>query len=190
MVGDEMKNKVTTSILIIVIIIISVVGITYAFITWTSDKINTAGNSECFEVFYAKGTDIGSDQSIKTLTPSKTYTGGLSTTVKMGFSSSCTNVNGKGIIILNTLNTTSSNLFREGLLNYVVLKNGTKLTEGSITSTNPIEIDVGTLKKVSSISSADSYTVYVWLDYELVSNNDYASNYNGSISARVEQIAD
>lgn len=184
-----MKNKIITNILIISIIIILVVGITYAFITWTSDNINTTGSSECFEVLYSKGTDIGSDQSISTLMPSGDYTGGLSTTVKIGFSSSCTNVSGKGIITLNTSSTTSSNLFKEGLLNYVVLKNNTKLTEGSITSYNPIKIDLGTLSKVSSISSADKYTVYVWIDNELVTNDDYASKYNGSISASVEQLA-
>lgn len=183
-----MKDKVITSILIVIIILISVVGITYAFITWSSEKINTSGTSECFEILYAKGTDIGSDQSVKTLMPSNDYTGGLSTTVKIGFSNACTNVSGKGKIKLNTLDTTSTNLFREGLLNYVVFKNGTKLTEGNIRNNNPIIIDIGTLKKVSSISSADSYTVYVWLNNALVSNDDYLSSYNGNIFAEVEQI--
>ena len=65
-----MKSKITTSILIVVIVIIAVVGITFAYITWTSGKINTTGNSECFNVLYAKGTDIGSDQNTATLMPS------------------------------------------------------------------------------------------------------------------------
>ena len=34
-----MKSKITTSILIVVIVIIAVVGITFAYITWTSGKI-------------------------------------------------------------------------------------------------------------------------------------------------------
>ena len=106
-----MKSKITTSILIVVIVIIAVVGITFAYITWTSGKINTTGNSECFNVLYAKGTDIGSDQNTATLMPSNDYTGGLSSTVKIGFSSTCTNVSGTGIIKLNTLDTTSSNLY-------------------------------------------------------------------------------
>lgn len=190
MVGDKVKDKIIKNILIVIIIIIAVVGITYAYITWTSDRMNTTGNSECFEVFYSKGTDIGSDQNMSILMPTDDYTGGLSTTVKMGFSNACTNVNGKGIIVLNTLDTTSTNLFREGLLNYAVLKNDTKITEGSITSIEPIEIDVGTLKKVDDVQAADSYTIYVWINNKLVSNDDYDSNYNGNINVRVEQQAD
>lgn len=185
-----MKSKITTSILIVVIVIITVVGITYAYVTWTSGKINATGNSECFNVLYAKGQDIGSDQSVATLMPSNDYTGGLSSTVKMGFSSSCTNVSGTGIIKLNTLDTTSSNLYRTGLLNYVVLKNGTKIKEGNITSSGTTSIDVGTLKKVSSISNADSYTVYVWISNDLVQNEDAFSNYYGNIAASAEQVSD
>ena len=48
-----MKSKVTTSILIVVIIVISVIGITFAYVTWSSRKINTTGNSECFNILYA-----------------------------------------------------------------------------------------------------------------------------------------
>ncbi len=182
-----MKSKITTSILIVVIVIIAVVGITFAYITWTSGKINTTGNSECFNILYAKGTDIGSDQNIATLMPSSDYTGGLSSTVKIGFNSSCTNVNGTGVIKLNTLDTTSSNLYRTGLLNYVVLKNGTKLTEGNITSAGSTNINVGILNKVSSINDADSYTIYVWLDGSKIQNDDIPSTYYGNISATVEQ---
>lgn len=122
--------------------------------------------------------------------PSNDYTGGLSSTVKIGFSSTCTNVSGTGIIKLNTLDTTSSNLYRTGLLNYVVLKNGTKLTEGNITSSGTKSINVGTLKKVSSISNADSYTVYVWISNDLVQNEDAFSSYYGNITASVEQVSD
>ncbi len=183
-----MKNKVITSFLIVGLIIIVVAGITYAIITWTSPTINISSTSDCFKVLYAKGTNIGSDQNAATLTPSDSYTGGLSTTVKIGFSSSCTNINGSGTITLNTLSTTSENLFREGLLKYAVLKNGTKIEEGNITSTNPIDIEIGTLKKVSNVSSADSYQVYVWINKVLVTNADAFSNYYGNITASVEQI--
>lgn len=185
-----MKGKITTSILIVSIIIIIVVGITYAYVTWSSGKINAIGNSECFNVLYVKGQDIGSDQSVATLMPSNDYTGGLSSTVKMGFSSSCTNVSGTGIIKLNTLDTTSSNLYRTGLLNYVVLKNGTKLKEGNITGFGTTNIDVGLLKKISNIDDADSYTVYVWISNNLVQNEDAFSSYYGNIAASAEQVSD
>lgn len=185
--GDNVKNKIITSILAVVIIIILVVGITFAYITWRSNNINSAGNSECFDILYVKGTDIGSDQNKATLMPSVDYTGGLSSTVKIGMNSKCTSVQGKGIIKLHTLPDTSSNLFREGLLNYVVLNGTTKIKEGSITSTDVIDIDIGDLKKASSVNNADSYTVYVWISNDLVENSDAFSNYYGKITASVEQ---
>lgn len=182
-----MKNKFITSILIVIIIIILVVGITFAYITWRSDNINNSGNSECFDILYVKGTDIGSDQNEATLMPSDDYTGGLSSTVKIGINSKCTSAQGKGIIKLYTLSNTSSNLFREGLLNYVVLKGTNKIKEGSITSTDVINIDIGNLNKVSSVNDTDSYTVYVWISNDLIENSDAFSNYYGKITAGVEQ---
>ena len=185
--GDNMKNRFITSILIVIIIVILVVGITFAYITWRSDNINNSGNSECFDILYVKGTDIGSDQNEATLMPSDDYTGGLSSTVKIGIDSKCTNAKGKGIIKLYTLSNTSSNLFREGLLNYVVLKGTNKIKEGSITSTDVINIDIGNLNKVSSVNDTDSYTVYVWISNDLIENSDAFSNYYGKITASVEQ---
>ena len=181
-----MKSKITTSILIVVIVIIAVVGITFAYITWTSGKINTTGNSECFNVLYAKGTDIGSDQNTATLMPSNDYTGGLSSTVKIGFSSTCTNVSGTGIIKLNTLDTTSSNLYRTGLLNYQVVKDGTATNlKGNITKSGEIALDIGTLTKASSAST--TYKIYVWVDKEVVINSDANSKYYGKIRATATQ---
>ena len=185
--GDNMKSKFITSVLIVVIIVILVVGITFAYITWQSSNINNTGNSECFDILYVKGTDIGSDQNKATLMPSDDYAGGLSSTVKIGIDSKCTGVQAKGKIQLYTLSDTSSNLFREGLLNYVVLNGTTKIKEGNITSTDVINIDIGNLKKVSSVNDADSYTVYVWISNDLVENNDAFSNYYGKIAASVEQ---
>ena len=46
------------------------------------ERFNTTGNSECFNVLYAKGTDIGSNQNTATLMPSNDYAGGLWSTVK------------------------------------------------------------------------------------------------------------
>lgn len=182
-----MKSKITTIILVIIIVAIIITGIAFAYITWSGEKINSTGNSECFDVFYVKGTDIGSDQSLAELMPSSDYTGGLSSTVKMGINSKCTEITAEGIIKLNTLNTTSSNLFRKGLLNYTVLKNNTKIAEGNITSVGTININVGILNKFSYSSNADSYKVYVWVDNNLVTNDDAFLSYYGNISTNIEQ---
>lgn len=180
--------KILGTILGIVLFIGIVAGFTYAFITWTSNKENYTGGSGCFDILYVKGADIGSDQSHATLMPSTSYSGGLSATVKMSIDSKCT-TNGKGKIYLETLANTSSNLYRSGLLNYQVLKNGTVTDiKGSITSAGKIEIDVGNLTKASSSSSATSYQIYVWIDNNLVENSDAYSSYYGRISAEAMQV--
>ncbi|MBQ8192910.1 MAG: hypothetical protein IJZ46_02430 [Bacilli bacterium] len=183
-----MKREKILTVALVLVIIILVVGITYAWYTWVSNNMNYQGGSECFDVLYAKGDDIGSDQDNAILMPSDTYEGGLSSTVKINFSSSCTNINATGKLYLETFDTTSSNLLgREGLLNYQVLKNG-EVTDlkGSIISRETIEIDIGTLSK--STSATDSYTIYVWVDNNLVENNDAFSSYYGKIRAEVSQI--
>ena len=69
----------------------------------------------------------------------------------------------------------------------MVLKGTNKIKEGSITSTDVINIDIGNLNKVSSVNDTDSYTVYVWISNDLIENSDVFSNYYGKITASVEQ---
>lgn len=164
------------------------VGITYAWITSVVGESTISGTTRCFDILYTKGKDIGSDQNKATLMPSNDYTGGLSSTILMSISNKC-NVSATGKIYLTTSSKTSSNLYREGLLNYQVLKDG-QVTDlkGSITSAGTITIDVGSLTKASSSSSATKYQVYVWVDYNEVANSDAYSSYYGSVSAKVNQV--
>lgn len=173
------KGKTLGLVLGTILFIFLVAGITYAYVTWTSGKINRNVQSKCFEIYYQKGTNITG-----AMMPSNDYSGGLSSTVKMDIKSSC-NINAIGKIYLNTLDTTSSNLYRAGLLNYAVLKGSTLIKSDNIVSAGEIEIDVGTLNK--STSANTSYTVYVWIDNDLVENSDANSLYNGYIRAEAIQ---
>lgn len=174
------KGKTIGFILGVVLFIILIAGITYAYITWTSDKMNYNVSSKCFDIYYEKGANITG-----MIMPSNDYSGGLSTTVKMDIKSSC-NINATGKIYLTTLDTTSSNLYREGLLNYALLKGTTLVSSGSITSAGEISIDIGTLNK--STSATTEYTIYVWIDNNLVENSDVNSSYNGNIRAEATQL--
>ena len=182
--NKEIKSKVIFSILFVLGIVLLVGGSTYAIFTWSSDNIKYTGSSECFEVSYTKGADIGSNENKATLTPSYSYEGGLSSTIVIDYNSNC-NINAVGKLYIDTLDTTSSNLFKEGLLNYQVLEDG-EVTDlkGSITSTDPIEIVLNNIKNVSN------YTVYVWLDYNKIENEHAASSYYGKIRAEVSQIGE
>jgi len=174
------KRKFIGTILGVILFALMIAGITYAYMSWTSEKINYTVNSKCFDILYTKGTDITG-----TLMPSTSYTGGLNATVKMNISSSC-DLRANGKIYLNTAASTSSNLYRTGLLNYHVVKGSTVLKTGNITESGEIEIDIGELAK--STSASTSYTVYVWVDYNLVENSDAFSSYSGSIRAEALQF--
>jgi len=174
------KQKLIGVILGIVLFIVAIAGITYAYMSWTSDNINKVVSSKCFDVLYTKGQDIGGN-----IVPSKNYTGGSSSTVKVNINSSC-DIRANGKLYLNTSDSTSSNLYREGLLNYQVLKGNTLIKGGNITSSGEIEIDLGELEKASSAMT--NYTVYVWIDNDLVENSDVFSNYDGNIRVEAIQI--
>ena len=176
------KRKIFGTILGVILFILLIAGVTYAYISWTSEKINYKVGSKCFDIYYEKGTDISG-----TMMPSNDYTGGLSATVKMNISSSC-DLKANGKLYLNTSESTSNNLYRTGLLNYQVLKDNVVLSggNGNITSSGEIAIDLGELSK--SASASTSYTVYVWINYDLVENSDVNSSYSGNIRAEAIQF--
>lgn len=184
-----MNNKKNTiiSIALVITIIFLVSGITYAFYTFSSEDINYTGDSNCFNVFYINGDDIGSNENTITLMPSYTYNGGLSSTFKINFSDKCSRVSASGKLYLDTLDNTSSNLYKEGLLNYqLLINNEVTSIKGSITSSGTTEIDLGVLNKGSA--AIDEYTVYVWLDYNKIENKHASSKYYGKLRVEVSQI--
>lgn len=174
------KYKIVGIILGVIIFSLCIAGITYALVTWSSGNINRTVSSKCFNVLYTKGTDISG-----AITPSLDYTGGLSTTIMMNIDSSC-DMRANGKLYLETGEVTSSNLFREGLLNYHLISGDTVISSGNITEVGEIEIDLGELTASSSAST--SYTLYVWIDYNLVENNDAFSSYLGSVRGEAIQI--
>lgn len=70
-----MKKKVIYSIIIVSVIIILSVAVTYAVYTF-SGVVNISGTSECFDVNYVKGQDIGSDSNPANFSLASTYTEG------------------------------------------------------------------------------------------------------------------
>lgn len=184
--AKNMKNKVTTSILIVSIIIIVVVGVTFAYITWTSDKINNTGTSECFDVLYVKGQDIGSDSNPANFTLASSYTEGLSSVIKVNLNDTCTILNGTGTLYLNTDSTTSSILLTSNVLKYQVLDGTNEVGSGVITSIDTIEI----YSNIPITNEEKEITVYIWIDGSLVNNDNsseiLSSIYKGHISMSIE----
>lgn len=180
-----MKKKILYSILIVLLIIIVSVGITYAWLSW-SGSVNISGTSECFDVNYVKGQDIGSEESPAKLSLASSYTEGLSTVVKVNLNDTCTILNGTGTLYLNTDSITSNILLTSNVLKYQVLDGTTEITNGVITSTGTLAI----YDNIPITNEEKSITVYIWIDGNLVTNdnvNDVLSSiYKGNISMSVE----
>ena len=176
-----MKKKVIYSIIIVSVIIILSVAVTYAVYTF-SGVVNISGTSECFDVNYVKGQDIGSDSNPANFVLASTYTEGLSSVIKVNLKDTCTITNGTGTLYLNTdTSVTSSTLLSGKLLKYQVLDGTTSVGSGVVSSAENIEI-----YKDIPITT----TVKIWLDGNLVTeqnqNEILSSVYKGHISMDIK----
>ena len=180
-----MNKKLLYSILTVLLIAIVSVGITYAWLSWSS-SVNIGGTSECFDVNYVKGQDIGSDSNQANFSLASSYKEGLSSVLKVNLKDTCTITNGTGTLYLNTDTTTSSILLTSNVLKYQVLDGTNEVANGTVTKTGSLAI----YKDIAITSTVKELTVYVWLDGSLVndsnSNDILASVYKGNITMSIE----
>ena len=77
------------------LIIIVSVSITYAWLSW-SGVVNISGTSECLDVNYVKGQDIGSDSNPANFSLASTYIEDLSSVIKVNLKDTYIISNGTG----------------------------------------------------------------------------------------------
>ena len=181
-----MNKKLLYSLLIVLLIVVVSVSITYAWLSW-SGVVNISGTSECFDVNYVKGQDIGSDSNPANFSLASTYTEGLSSVIKVNLKDTCTITNGTGTLYLNTdTSVTSSTLLSGKLLKYQVLDGTTPVGSGIVSSAESIEI----YKDIPITTTVKTITVYIWLDGNLVTeqnqNEILSSVYKGHISMDIK----
>ena len=181
-----MKRKVLYSVLFVLLIVIVIAGSTYAWLSW-SGSVNINGTSECFDINYVKGGDIGSDSSPAKLSMASSYTGGLSTSVTVSLKSICTITNGTGKLYLNTdTGVTSSALLNGKVLKYQVLDGNTAVASGIVSSAEQTLI----YSDIPITTTSRTLKVYIWLDGNLVTNDNIddvlSGVYSGSITMDIE----
>ena len=181
-----MNKKLLYSLLIVLLIVVISVSITYAWLSW-SGVVNISGTSECFDVNYVKGQDIGSDSNPANFVLASTYTQGLSSVIKVNLKDTCTITNGTGTLYLNTdTGVTSSTLLSGKVLKYQVLDGNTSVGSGIVSSAENIEI----YKDIPITTTVKTITVYIWLDGNLVTeqnqNEILSSVYKGHISMDIK----
>ena len=193
-----MNNKLKTILTIIVVIlfIILVAGVTYAWLTWKSNSIIINGSAECFNINYTITREIGTPSSPAKLKFFKSYnidnmnqpaSDPLYAEVAISLDQSCANITGTGTIYLTTNANMTDNDILGGALKYTLtsITNNveTVLSNASITATTEI-----TLKNdidVNATSGNTLYRVYVWLDGSIADTTYLNKNYVGSIRAEV-----
>ena len=180
-----MNKKLLYSILTVLLIAIVSVSVTYAWLSWSS-SVNIGGTSECFDVNYVKGQDIGSDSNQANFSLASSYKEGLSSVLKVNLKDTCTITNGTGTLYLNTDTTTSSILLTSGVLKYQVLDGATEVANGTVSSTGNLAI----YNNIAITSTVKELTVYVWLDGSLVNDSNssdiLSSIYKGNITMSIE----
>ena len=201
---EKNKKLIVLGVLALILIIL---GITYAILTWTSSKINIGLTSNCFTIDYTKGNDIA-NASIKALNESDlisdnkfTIKEGIALTyANIGIKSTCT-IEGYGSLYLNvtTLSSAFSTGNSKGALKYAVLDNTSTtstvtvasllnqqfniVSKGSITSTGKITL----LTKQLSNTKLNKYLIVIYADVSKIANDAMNASFNGTVSADAEQ---
>ena len=207
---EDNKKKYKTIILIIAIVLVLVSGITFAALTWQSDKLNIKANSDCFTINYTLGNKV--EGSLKLFDEStiinsdNTLTireGMLLTNVIAGISSSC-NINGYLTLSLkvNNLDTAyTSSGSSTGALKYAVLKYSENtyptvsdtalqgnsfeiVKKGAITSTGTTKIVV---ENFPNAGENLAYIIAFYVDGDLAQNDAQNKQFSGVITGVADQ---
>ena len=207
---EDNKKKYKTIILIIAIVLVLVSGITFAALTWQSDKVNIKANSDCFTINYALGNKV--EGSLKLFDEStiinsdNTLTireGMLLTNVIAGIASSC-NINGYLTLSLEVNNLDAaytSSGSSTGALKYAVLKYSENtyptvsdtalqgnsfeiVKKGAITSTRTTKIVV---ENFPNAGENLAYIVAFYVDGDLAQNDAQNKQFSGVITGVADQ---
>ena len=190
-----------------IIILLALGGVTVAYLTWSSNKINIGLNSDCFTIDYTKGGDIN-NASVKLMNESDLIDSNNKFTIKegialtyanIGIKSTC-GIEGYGSLYLNI--TSLSDAFTTGnsvgALKYAILKNTSTSAvsvanllnqsfdiekKGTITSTGTKKI----LTKQLSNTEVNKYIIVIYIDNNKAGNDVIGASFSGKISAEADQ---
>lgn len=185
-----MRNTNIKSLIIIILLVVSCLGTTYAYLNFDASAENAAtGQGGCFEGNYS-GQTIN-NASLSTTTD---YTQGEQSEVTISKKAdnaveaeNC-KIYTEAEIKINT-NTSTTAPISNGALKYKVIKKSGDGTiksggEGSITVTGET-----TLATVTLTETPTTYTVYLWIDSNLSLGYYNEKNYSGYIFATATQTS-
>ena len=206
--NTEKKIKLLGLILGVIMFVLLISGISYAWITWTSENINISGTSECFTINYTKGQSINNESAIlfdenKIINNNKITikNGMVITNVTTSIDSNCTIPSNLTInLTINNLNNAYINGNSVGAFKYVVASyDPNTYTTISANALNEISFDI---IKSESITSTDEtilveeplstntkgYLIIFYIDGNLAHNDAANSVFSATIEGTATQI--
>ena len=184
-----MKKELITSIIVtVLLVILAVIGSTYAFysLSATGSNHGVSTNSKKFEIVYNGGTAISTSNCPMNLTTSKD--GGCSTTIQIGLASGVDVAVNASIYI--KVNTITDNLKIAGFKWELYSVNGqteTLVANGNFASI-PANNTIVMASNQALSTTLKTYKVYFWIDGSLANNSVYPSSFGGSVGAYTDQL--
>ena len=166
------KKKILIVGLVCFVLIISILGSTYAFL-FLDNKTSTivGAEAECYTVNYTNGLDIKTN-----ITSGIDYTSGESTDIVMYAEPGCASMFGT---LYLTTNDTSTIDFEAGALKYSVVVNDEVVSEGVINGEKNQEI----YTYFNLNDERTTYQVYIWLDEEKYQDVQVGDKFSGFVHA-------
>lgn len=168
------RNNVVTFVFVGVIVL-SVLGATYAFINLNAENSTAQGVGGCFEVDY-----VGTSISNSNLVSGTSYSSGAKASVKLAKKATC-EIYTKADIVIETDKSTTANI-ASGALKYVVMNGSNQVSSGAITSIGQTKLATVTLG-----TSPVDYSVYIWVDANVSNGSFNGKTYLGEIYAEAVQ---
>ena len=162
----------------LIIYSIIITGSTYAFMNFNANSVAGEGQGGCFQVSYT-GQEITAGDFLST----DNYLESANTTVTLSKASTC-KIYTEANIYLHTNSTTTAPIDTTPAMKYKLITDDSVEYSGVVKKSCDV-----LLAKVPITDTAKTYTLYLWVDYE-VSNGEYNdSTYSGYIYAESYQTS-
>lgn len=199
--GEEGKNinnrKLIGTIIGVIFFVILIAGATFAWLTYTANVNNGVYNTTTmnFLVNYTGGTDISSLPMYSGDVSASTFSG--SSISPMTVQASKQNLDGTLYLKIHTADDTGSNTLADaGCIKYAVCV-GTACSSASTTAFSQISgVSTGILDSADFDTNRDiviytgpltvsttNYNIYLWIDNEIITNNEIGQTYSGYVHA-------
>lgn len=191
----ENGKKTSTLIIGIILLIVIVSGLTYAWLVWSKDTV-IEGTSKCFDITYTGGADISANLVLVDTPISDgkiTYGYNMANSVfAITLNDNCTTTGQFNLILKNTtvptayISGNSKNALKYALVSGTSVSVGTSytvLSSGSINTTSDINIYTGNLSK----GVTDNYVLIVYVDGNSAGEDSKGTSYSGYVTANAAQ---